>query len=396
MNIKENICTSFGFFLKKIARHYQILDMIGINQDLVDSNQKRVLIAYKSLVGHDIRNIQHAQDHHINQMLHYFITRNYCIDLCDCKDTTAFDRIKRIRYDIVLGFGPLYEKVCTELGIPLKVLFVTENNPSVVKNKYNERLEYFKERHPSLTTKKSLVRSGFYNANLFRLSDVSIIMNSQYNAESMIGMTKFSFRINSNAIQRSDFILDETRVLAEIERNRNNFVWFGSGGAIHKGLDLLLDAFHELPESLLSIYGLYDKERYYYDKLKSGNTIDRGRISVSSASFLENVVYGNTFVIYPSCSEGMNTGVATCMSYGLIPIVTKECGFDYTSGMIILDDFKIETIVNCIKDLDKMPSIELVQRRKQIYEYSQTAFSLRKFDNDFSCIMDKILEIHDK
>jgi glycosyltransferase involved in cell wall biosynthesis len=42
---------------------------------------------------------------------------------------------------------------------------------------------------------------------------------------------------------------------------RRNFLWFGSGGFIRKGLDLVLEAFAGMPEYHLTVCGPIEEER---------------------------------------------------------------------------------------------------------------------------------------
>ncbi len=57
----------------------------------------------------------------------------------------------------------------------------------------------------------------------------------------------------------------------DFEACRKRFLWFGSGGLIHKGLDLVLDAFAGMPECHLTICGPVkhekDFERAFYKEL---------------------------------------------------------------------------------------------------------------------------------
>lgn len=42
---------------------------------------------------------------------------------------------------------------------------------------------------------------------------------------------------------------------------RKRFLWFGSGGMVHKGLDLVLEAFAEMPEYHLTVCGPVSREQ---------------------------------------------------------------------------------------------------------------------------------------
>ena len=81
----------------------------------------------------------------------------------------------------------------------------------------------------------------------------------------------------------------------------------------------------------------------------------------------------------PSCAEGCAGSILANMSAGLIPIVSKECGFE-EDEVITLSDCKKETIKEFIleysqKDIEwikehSCTSIEMVKER-----YSELAFT---------------------
>ena len=50
---------------------------------------------------------------------------------------------------------------------------------------------------------------------------------------------------------------------------RQNYLWFGSSGAIHKGLDLVLDAFHNLKDVNLHICGNIESEERFFEHYKT-------------------------------------------------------------------------------------------------------------------------------
>ena len=75
----------------------------------------------------------------------------------------------------------------------------------------------------------------------------------------------------------------------------------------------------------------------------------------------DSIVLKHNFIVFPSCSEGMSTAVATCMAYGIIPIITKECGFASASCMIILDDFHITCVRDAIQKTLLMSNDEILK-----------------------------------
>ena len=367
------------------------------NLDLCNPTQKKILICYIPLVNKEIDNVTHALLFHANQIVHYFMNKGYCVDICSCHPDNAYQYklIEKKSYDIVFGFGKVYKQYCARHANCLKILFMTENNPVKVKELYNERIKYFKERHPNVDYRMSSVRMEFYDEEMLELSDALILMGSKSNKESFIRyFDNAIWRINCNIIKNPVFTFDESIIEKKIPVSRDCFLWFGSRGLIHKGLDIVIDAFAEMPELTLNCYGV--SETKLFRKLCCPNTINRGRIDVNSQQFIDEVIYRHNFVILDSCSEGMSTAIATCMSHGIIPIVSKESGLDPQPFILELNGYNVNSIITMVGKVSTFSDKEILNLRKQCYAYAQNAFSLEKFNNTFSSIMEECLEYHKK
>lgn len=121
------------------------------------------------------------------------------------------------------------------------------------------------------------------------------------------------------------------------------FLWFAGSGAVHKGLDLVLEVFARHPELTLHCVGPYEAERdfvaaYRRELYELPNIVSHGWMLPSDPRFREIASRAAAFVL-PSASESMSTAAATCMSFGLVPIVTARCGMDLPAGLgCVLDD----------------------------------------------------------
>jgi hypothetical protein len=162
----------------------------------------------------------------------------------------------------------------------------------------------------------------------------------------------------------------------DFEACRRNFLWFGSGGLVHKGLDLVLEAFTQMPDFHLTVCGPVkeekDFERVYAKELyRTPNIRTVGWVDVSSPGFTE--IAGNCVgIIYPSCSEGQCGGVVTCLHAGLIPVVSYETGLDVGGDMgLILCDCSTEEIQRGVSKVAEMPTGELKAQARRAWEYAR-------------------------
>ena len=376
--------------INKLAVRFCPYDLTNLNLDLTNLNQKKVLICYLRTFNVNMFKLNHAAYAQLNQILLYFIKKGYCIDLCDCLDMKAFNRLKENKYDIMLGFGSVFKAFSLTGNVKFKILYMTENNPDIVKEKYNERIQYFNKRHPLISVKKSVLRNQYFDREQLNIADCAIMMSSDYNASSVRRIISNVWTINSNVLLNKTLNINELVSIKNVAESRFNLLWFGSLGFIHKGLDILLDVLKILPDYTLNCYGISQSEISLFQKLSSKNTHNKGFINVWEEKFIVDVVMKHNFMIFPSCSEGMSTAVTTCMTYGIIPIITKETGIESNSCIIELEDYKIETIHKTIRELEKMSDIEIYEKRKLCSEYARENFSLENFDKSFSEIMDNI------
>ena len=364
----------------------------NINLNLL-KQQKRILFCYttKNLnISFEQQDIFHPNIYRVNQMLNVFISLDFCIDACHCNDMLALDYIKDRRYDYLIGFGKVFCEMAKSDNIKEKILFITENNPEIVNKKFNERISYFKQRHPNYKTNGFIRRDQFYSIEQFNLANIGICINSEFNAQSMRKYFKFFYRINVNGFYNNKFIFKKN-----ISEKRKCFVWFGSNGIIHKGLDILIDVFNKIPDYTLNVYGAPENEIKYLRKEARENIIFHGKISVFDERFITEVSDKNCFAISLSCSEGMNSGIATCMLHGIIPIVTKETGFDYQPFMIEITNFRVDNVINTLLKLKEIDDCELEKMSLETYIYAQKELTLENFDKKFRLIFSDIINKND-
>lgn len=191
------------------------------------------------------------------------------------------------------------------------------------------------------------------------------------------------------------------------ENCRSHFLWFGSAGLIHKGLDLVLEAFAEMPDCHLTVCGpLRSKDQlkddvllseetdfentYHKELYQSSNIQTIGWINVESPKFL-NITSKCVGIIFPSCSEGGGASVITCMQAGLIPIVSYESNVDVDDFGVTLKDCSIEEIKNSIRMISSLSADELKLRARRAWEYAMANHTRERFAEEYKKIIKKIM-----
>jgi glycosyltransferase involved in cell wall biosynthesis len=177
---------------------------------------------------------------------------------------------------------------------------------------------------------------------------------------------------------------------------RKHFLWFGSGGLVHKGLDLVLDAFAEMPEYHLTVCGPIKQEKdfetaYYRELYQTPNIHTLGWVKASSPEFIE-IANNCVGLIYPSCSEGGGGSVATCMHAGLIPLVSYESSVDVADDFgVILKSCSIEAIKDTVRKISNLPGRELKQMAWNAWEFARAHHTKEKFAEEFRKVLAKIV-----
>ena len=179
---------------------------------------------------------------------------------------------------------------------------------------------------------------------------------------------------------------------------RRSFLWLGSGGLVHKGLDLVLDAFAGMPGFSLYVCGPIQKERdfereYSRELYETPNIHTVGWISIDSPGFQE-VTEKCAGSIYPSCSEGQAGSVVTCMHAGLIPLVSYESGIDVEDFGVLLKDSSRDAIREALHLIASLRPGEIEERARKTWDYARKHHTRESFAEEYERVIADIQSGH--
>lgn len=359
----------------------------NINRDLCNEHQKKVLICYitppfeKNIDGKSF----HTNQKEAIQLLRVFIQHNFAADICHCLETHAIEEIRQTRYDVIFGFGQVFLEACKGNPNAKKIIYCTEAYPDFVKKKEKERLNYYRERYGK---EIHVSRHGkFYLPEHFQLAEYLLFKGNAETAKSFQGLKNIRefFPIAPAPFLNPNYLFVERN----LQETKNKFVWFGSYGAVHKGLDILVDIFNQHPEWQLSICGLWKEEKEFLPDF-GPNIKLHGFMDTASDEFIR-LVNEHSFVILPTCSEGMSSGVLTCMVHGLIPLVSRESGIDLKDKEQYFEGFHIEEIENTIKRWSSHDNEKLKNLHRSTFIDSRNQYNLKVFTETFDAHLKKCL-----
>jgi glycosyltransferase involved in cell wall biosynthesis len=186
----------------------------------------------------------------------------------------------------------------------------------------------------------------------------------------------------------------------DFEASRRNFLWFGSHGFVHKGLDLVLEAFAEMPEYHLTVCGPMEldvekdfKNAFNKELYQTSNIHTVGWVDLGSPEFVQ-IADKCGGLIYPSCSEGQCGGVIVCMHAGLIPILSYESGVDVQGFGFLLQDCSVEGIKNSIRMVASLPAEALKERARQTWEFARANHTRKRFAEEYLKVVGAIISAY--
>lgn len=385
--LKIKIKNKIWPYVKDSFYSHRVIDsniVQNINYDSTN-NQQRILICY--LANGYFINMENSLGrtvlYEIFKIIKVFSELGYCIDIIDCNDINAIKLLSEKKYDLIFGFGESFYQVTKLQPEAISILYMTENHPNFSYTEEKKRLDYFYLRHEKRAT---LQRSGiFYKlyhldkkySQVITVSDVEPLMH-QYRKPYSIFPTgiinpQFNYKIKNHQL------------------SRKNFLWLGSKGAIHKGLDLLIDIFKNRDDITLHICGLTKQDKKMLGIPKRKNIVEYGHIDIKSEIFLK-IIETCSYTILPSCSEGFATSITTGMLHGLIPIVMKNTGFNKLGeNAIFLNDYKIEYINEMLNALSNELPEKLDIFSKKVFDFARENLTLSEFEKNFRIIIRQIL-----
>jgi hypothetical protein len=360
----------------------------NINADLT-REQKRVLISYISTPALCIneKSNRHTNFMETQQIIHFFISCDYVIDLVDNNDKSVLPKIENVKYDFIFGFGEVFFFMTKKYPKLNNCIYVTENHPDFSAAKETERIKYFYERHK---IKIPYSRTNLhFKSEHFKYAKNALVMG----IESQFETYSYKKLITINPTGKRNYVFSERSSITD--KNKKNFLWFGSYGAIHKGLDILIDIAERNSDFNLHICGLSRSEEYLFAKTisKCKNIHNHGFVDVNSQKFID-IINSCAFMVFPSCSEAMSTAVLTVARHGLLLLLLRHSsGMDRLGDYAFwLDDFKVEYVEKRMREISELGNDFLTQKSHDLQKYANEKFCLERFTEDFEKSMKEILK----
>ena len=325
----------------------------------------------------DYRLHGHSNKWESREIAYIFNRLGYSVDAIDWKDEKF---VPNDDYDIIFDINEGLQRLACFYPHAKKFLHMTESSPEFSINAEIERLDNLEFRTGKIcAVRRSKTIPMIFNRSL-RIADYVSLIGNINTLDTYSNDYKYKIKL----IPVTASFLARVKNQDEYLANDREFLWFFGSGAVHKGLDIVLEVFKKHTNLKLNIVGNISSEIDFfqvYDELLLHKTSIKfhGFLDPSSDDFWHIVDKCFCFIA-PSCSEGSSTAVATCLQIGLFPIISKETGIDIPVNIVqYLDDCRIETLENAVLQaysMEESTLIEIIMEcQKLANKYSRENFS---------------------
>ena len=183
----------------------------------------------------------------------------------------------------------------------------------------------------------------------------------------------------------------------DFETARKNFLWFGGGGAVLKGLDLVLEAFSKNSDLTLHVCGPVAAEKdfafaYRKELYETPNIHYHGRVDVASDLFAELADTCGA-LIYPAFSEGTSGAVVQAMHAGVVPILTRETGISEDAACIVMENPTIDLVGDATRSFATLPAETIRDKARAVCSYARGHYTRELFSSDYAAFIDTVLKL---
>ncbi len=357
-----------------------------IKNVLKTNHKKKVLVSYiTSPFKNKTTTLSHTNIREVQVIADVMDELDFDIDLIDFNIKLELDFSK---YDLIFGFGETFENSFYDSHFNGKRIYYATGAYVNFQNsaEINRVLEFNRVKYVKLLPKRIVPWTWSIST---AMSDALIIIGNTWTESTYKPYCNNPvYRINATG----SFIKGLDFPNRNINDSRKSFLWFGSTGLIHKGLDVCLDFFSKHTYLQLHICGPNEVDFFsiYEKELLLENIHYHGFVDIESEIF-QQISNQCLFTIMPSCSEGQSTALLTSMCTGLIPIATKQTGIDIDIYGFLLEDISTNAIFKIVSKIGKICDDELLKMSSFTFNDIRQKHTLESFKESFRELINKII-----
>ncbi|MEX1026547.1 MAG: glycosyltransferase [Candidatus Paceibacterota bacterium] len=367
-------------FIRKIRKKDVVYNITSGRTDLCNT----ALVYYKTgpfVSKRASRSYRHTNMWEIQEMVLLLNQLGFRVDVVD---RATADFVPENKYDLFIGLtsggsSRYFKKYAQLLTNACVIALATTTEPSVAQQRSAARYKEFTERTGIDAPVLRDFSTGFTDVNSFVDYIFCFGDEKSFSYQSYVKYGKPIYPLLPGTSPDISFSPQWLQT-----RKRNHFLCFAGNGFIHKGVDMVVEAFLKMPECSVTICGPDTEESFfeaYKEKIETASNITyEGFIDVGGKRFNE-LASECSYVVLHSSSEGCCTSVATAMRAGLVPVVNRETGVQTGDFGFLMtnDDDTIGDIVRTVRHASQISKEEYAQRvyatLEQATNYSQASFT---------------------
>lgn len=327
---------------------------------------------------------RHTNVWECHEIVSILLEMGYDVDIIDWDNQTF---IPKKKYSVYLDIFSNLERLAPYLTTTTKIFHITGAHWQFMNHAEYTRLLELKNRRGIALKPNRSVRPGLN----IEFADCGASLGNDFTIDTYAYAKKPITRIPISTTHT--YRSPENK---DFEAIKKNFIWLGGSGMVHKGLDLVLEAFAAMPDYRLTVIGPIEKEpefvaAYHKELYETSNITLAGWLDLGSAEF-DKIRNKSVGVIYPSCSEGGGGSVITAMHAGLIPIVTRESSVDTHDFGVTLPDSAIESIKESVIDLSSQSAAILKEKAIATWKYANATHTRESFAKAYRMFLAETLK----
>lgn len=387
IKILKRLTRSFGYEISKYYQPSYSDRMVSLKSH--NGYKGNVLLAYilepfLLRPGEPVSN-KHTHDWESLQIGKTFQDLGYAVDVIDYRNHQF---IPKKNYSFFVSARSYFQQISQKLNPDCIKIVHLETSHFLFNNTaaYKRNLDLQQRRGITMTSLKWIQPNW-----AIEHADIATIKGNQFTVDTYAYAKKPFFQTRNPAVVSLPWPDNK-----KFDDCRNNYMWLGSDGLVHKGLDLVLEAFAGMPDHHLTVCGPVQQDKrfekaYYKELYETPNIYTHGWLDVGSEAFID--ITGKCIgLVYPSCAEAQAGAVINCLQAGLIPIISYESGVDVDDFGVILRGCSILEIQETVKRVSAYPEEKLKIMARTAWEYARNYHSRERFEEEYKQIIQTIIE----
>lgn len=331
--------------------------------------------------GKDISN-DHTHFWESHCIVQCFLDAGYAVDVISFSN---YGYTVDVDYDVFFGARTNFDHIASQLDAScLKIAHLDTAHWLTNNSAFNDRLKQLLKRRRAILNNSRYVTPNF----AIEAADMGTVLGNDFTIASYAYSGKPLHRIPISVPHQYDWPSERSYDTA-----RSKFLWIGASGFVHKGLDVVLEAFTQMPEYQLYVCGPLEQEHRFCEIYKrelndTANINTVGWVDVASQKFID-LAYQCSGLVYPSSCEGGGGSAITAMHAGLLPILTREASVDIEEFGVLLPDARVGSIIDAVRRVASLPEEELVRRCNDAWRFARREHTRDLFAKNFREFVDQ-------